>query len=103
MFRRGRKSLIVTALLAAFVAGPGAAEAAGGKAREGADLWSRLLGWLGGQIGMVIGVREDTGHYIDPNGQPQLDEGPAIDPDGQPRLNAYGDAGPFIDPDGQPK
>lgn len=105
MFRRGRKSLIVAALLAAFVAGPGLAEAAGGKARGEADLWSRLLGWLGAQIGMVTGVREDEGHYIDPNGRLRLtaDGGAAIDPNGQPRLTADGDEGHYIDPDGRPR
>ena len=103
MFRRGRKSLIVAVLLAAFMAGSGAAEADGGKARGEADLWSRLLGWLGAQMGRVTGVREDTGHYIDPDGQPQLDEGAAIDPDGQPRLTADGDDSPFIDPNGRPR
>lgn len=107
MFRRGRKSLILAALLASFVAGPRVAEAAGGEARLGMDLWSRLLGWLGAQVGMVTGVREDAGHYIDPNGEPRLtadgDDGPAIDPNGQPRLTAKGDEGPAIDPDGQPR
>lgn len=106
MFRRGRKSLVVAALLAAFVAGPSAAEAAGGKAREEADLWSRLLGWLGAQIEMVT-TWGDEGPFIDPNGQPRLaaggDAGPFIDPDGRPQLTADGDAGPAIDPDGQPK
>ena len=89
MFRRGRKSLILAALLASFVAGPRVAEAAGGEAREGAALWSRLLGWLGAQIGMVTATWEDAG--------------PFINPDGQPRLTAEGDDTPYIDPNGRPR
>jgi hypothetical protein len=106
MFRRERKGLIVVALLVAFAAGPGAAEAAGGEAREGADLWSRLLGWLGAQAAMVTATWGDEGHYIDPNGRPQStangDVGPYIDPDGRPQSTADGDEGPYIDPNGRP-
>jgi hypothetical protein len=98
--------LVVVALLAAFVAGPDVAEAAGGKARGEADLWSRLLGWLGAQAGMVTATWGDEGPYIDPNGRPQLtadgDEGFLIDPDGRPQAAADGDEGPAIDPNGRP-
>ena len=107
MFRRERKGLIVVALLVAFAAGPGAAEAAGGEAREGRGLWSRLLGWLGAQAGMVTPTWGDVGPYIDPDGRPQLtadgDEGLFIDPDGRPQSTADGDEGHYIDPDGRPR
>jgi hypothetical protein len=107
MFRRERKSLIVVALLVAFAAGPGAAEAAGGEAREGADLWSRLLGWLGAQAAMVTATWGDEGVFIDPNGRPQSttngDVGIFIDPNGRPQSTTDGDDSAFIDPNGRPR
>jgi len=105
MFRKGRRSL-KAAVLAALLAVPLTAEAAGGVAgREPMDLWSRLSGWLWAQAESVsVFWAADEGPKIDPNGQPtssdQTDEGPMIDPNGRPNNSAQGDLGPYVDPSG---
>jgi hypothetical protein len=100
MFRKGRTHWLAAVVAAVLLATSlRSAEAAGGRAEGGMDLWSRLFEWLTAAVTQPSAEGSSMGTNGRSVGSIWAKEGSSIDPFGRP-ASAQSDAGSSIDPFG---